>query len=636
MGAMLSRTAREPQIMRRVGKQSMKVTPSIDFPYRQNTPLRKAKLQNWILPSLISAFLLAAPPVEAAQLETWRFESDRNQLSFTTQGGVQPTAQLLSNPTRLVIDLPGTTLGRQNVTQPVGGAIREIRVGQFNPQTSRIVVELAAGYTLDPQQVEVKGSSPNQWTVQLPDPHTAGSLVAQNSSSSRSESPSPLAATGGNTFLQEVEIKDEGFIFHTNGATPTVELNPGSNGTWVNVDLPGVTLSPNLERRIRNVDRLGVNQLQLVQASSAPPLTRAILTLTEPDKNWQAQVSEQGQVLVWPEGENPPQVTAQATSGLATIQGIELVDNQVVIKADRTLNYNTEWDQKTLAYRLTIYSSHLGNDVNRLQPERGSSVLWVRPTQEDPETVVVLVQPAAGVRVSGVEQQSGDRLAIQLETTEIVTTDPNAQLIPVVIPDSPPSVSPENQLQSEIPPIPAGRIAVVIDAGHGGIDPGAVGIGGLQEKDVVIDISHQVAEILEREGITAIMTRQDDRTIDLAPRVQLANRVNANLFVSIHANAISMSRPEVNGLETYYYASGRNLAQAIQNTMLQDFPSMPNRGVKQARFYVLRHTSMPAVLVEVGFVTGRDDARILSDAAQRTRMAEAIARGILNYVRTNR
>ncbi|MCT7971464.1 N-acetylmuramoyl-L-alanine amidase [Laspinema olomoucense] len=498
----------------------MKVTQSIDFPYRQISPLRKAKLHNWILPSLLSGFLLAAPPVEAAQLETWQFESDRNQLSFTTRGGGQPTAQLLSNPTRLVIDLPGTTLGPQSVTQPVGGTIREIRVGEFNNQTSQIVVELAAGYTLDPQQVEIKGSSPNQWTIQLPDPHIAGSSVAQGSSAPREEA--------------------------------------------------------------------------------------------------------------------PPQITAQATSGLATIHGIELVDNQVVIKADRTLNYNTEWDQKTLAYRLTLYSSHLGNDVNRLQPEQGSSVLWVRPSQEDPETVVVLVQPAAGVRVSGVEQQSGDRLAIQLESTEIVTSDPNAQLTPISNPDPTPSVSPENQLQSEIPPIPAGRIAVVIDAGHGGSDPGAVGIGGIQEKEIVLEISDQVSEILEREGITAIMTRQDDRTIDLAPRVQLANRVNANLFVSIHANAISMSRPEVNGLETYYYASGRNLAQAIQNSMIQDFPSMPNRGVKQARFYVLRHTSMPAVLVEVGFVTGADDARILSDAAQRTRMAEAIARGILNYVRTNR
>ncbi len=615
----------------------MKVTQSIDFPSHQNSQLRKAKLHNWILPSLISAFLLAAPQAEAARLENWRFEADRNQLSFTTLGGVQPTVQLFSNPTRLVIDLPDTTLRGQRVTQPVGGTIREIRVGQLNHQTSRIVLELAAGYTLDAQQVQLEGISPNQWTVKLSTPQTSGENTAAESSSPDSASTLPLAATGGNTLLQEVEIQDEGFIFHTDGATPTVDLKQGVNGTWVSVDLPGVTLSPDIERRFVNLDRLGVNQLQLLQASSSPPLTRAILTLTgETDRNWQARVADRGQVIVWPEGETPPTVTAQQSSGLATIEGIELVNNEVVVRADRTLNYKTEWDQKTLAYRLTLYSSHLGNNVIRLQPERGSSVLWVRPTQEDPETVVVLVQPAAGVRVSGVEQQSGDRLAVQLESTEIATTDPNAQLIPISNPDSTPSVSPENQLQSEILPIPAGRMAVIIDAGHGGSDPGAVGIGGLQEKEVVMDISRQVSEILEREGITAIMTRQDDRTIDLAPRVQLANRVNANLFVSIHANAVNGARPEVNGLETYYYASGRNLAQAIQNSMLQDFSSMPNRGVKQARFYVLRHTSMPAALVEVGFVTGAEDAQILSDAAQRTRMAEAIARGILNYIRTNR
>jgi N-acetylmuramoyl-L-alanine amidase len=611
----------------------MKVTQSIDFPYRQNSQLRKVKLQNWILPSLISAFLLASPQAQAAQLETWRFESDLNQLSFTTEGGVQPTAQLLSNPTRLVIDLPGTTLGGQSMTQAVGGTIQEIRVGQLNDQTSRIVVELAAGYILDAQQVQFEGISPNQWTVKIPDPEVLGTPIPQGSAD-RPESSSPLAATGGNSLLQSVEIQDEGFIFHTDGATPTVDLKQGVNGTWVSVDLPGVTIAPDLEREFRNLDRLGVNQLQLLQTSNSPPSTRAILTLTETDRTWQARVSDRGQVLVWPEGENAPEITAQQSSGLATIQGIELIDNQVVVKADRTLNYNTEWDQKTLAYRLTLYSSHLGNGVTRLQPERGSSVLWVRPTQEDPETVVVLVQPAAGIRVSGVEQQSGDRLSIQLQTSDLPTSDPNVQAIAVNSPDSSPSTSPGIYPESEIPPIPAGRIAVVIDPGHGGVDPGAVGIGGLQEKDVVMDISEQVATILEQNGITAIMTRQDDRTIDLAPRVQLANRVNANLFVSIHANAVNGKRPEVNGVETYYYASGRNLAQFIQRSILQDF-SMRDRGVKQARFYVLRHTSMPAVLVEVGFVTGNEDARILSDAAQRTRMAESIARGILDYVRRN-
>jgi N-acetylmuramoyl-L-alanine amidase len=111
--------------------------------------------------------------------------------------------------------------------------------------------------------------------------------------------------------------------------------------------------------------------------------------------------------------------------------------------------------------------------------------------------------------------------------------------------------------------------------------------------------------------------------------------VNANLFVSIHANAIDMTRPDVNGIETYYYASGSRLASTIHNSLLQATGARDRR-VRQARFYVLRKTSMPAVLVEVGFVTGAEDAPRLANAAYRQRLAEGIARGILQYIGQNR
>jgi N-acetylmuramoyl-L-alanine amidase len=111
----------------------------------------------------------------------------------------------------------------------------------------------------------------------------------------------------------------------------------------------------------------------------------------------------------------------------------------------------------------------------------------------------------------------------------------------------------------------------------------------------------------------------------------MAQRMNANLFVSIHANAISLSRPDVNGLETYYYSNGQRLARTIHNSILQSL-DIRDRGVRTARFYVLRRTSMPSVLVEVGFVTGREDAAKLSDPTYRSQMAQAIARGILQYL----
>ncbi|NJN89389.1 MAG: N-acetylmuramoyl-L-alanine amidase [Leptolyngbyaceae cyanobacterium RM2_2_4] len=181
--------------------------------------------------------------------------------------------------------------------------------------------------------------------------------------------------------------------------------------------------------------------------------------------------------------------------------------------------------------------------------------------------------------------------------------------------------------------VPKERIVVVIDPGHGGRDPGAIGIGGIRESDIVLSISQQVANLLEREGIQSILTRADDRGLELSTRVQMAQRANANYFVSIHANALNMSRPDVNGVETFYHRSGRELAQSIQNSIMQSV-NMNNRGVKQANFYVLRNTSMPAALVEVGFVTGRDDAAKLRDANFQTTMAGAIARGIMQNVRS--
>ncbi|MCW6039025.1 N-acetylmuramoyl-L-alanine amidase, partial [Spirulina subsalsa FACHB-351] len=199
-----------------------------------------------------------------------------------------------------------------------------------------------------------------------------------------------------------------------------------------------------------------------------------------------------------------------------------------------------------------------------------------------------------------------------------------------------PTLPPAGQPSRPLPQVPNTRAVVMLDPGHGGRDPGAVGIGGLREKDVVLPISLRVAQLLEQQGVRVIMTRSDDRFVTLAGRAQMANRARATIFVSIHANAISMSRPDVNGVETFFFNSaGQRLASSIQNSILQSI-SIGNRGVKQARFYVLRNTSMPSALVEVGFVTGNLDAPRLADPNFRNQMAEAIARGILLYLQQNR
>ncbi|MBD2412763.1 serine hydrolase [Nostoc calcicola FACHB-3891] len=124
---------------------------------------------SWVLPSFLSLFLFGST-VKAAAIANWHFDSNRNHLDFTTDENVQPKLQLLTNPTRLVIDLPGVTLGYPQTSQRVGLIIQDITIGQFNADYTRMVVTLAPGYTFDLAQVKLQEESPNHWSVQLPKP----------------------------------------------------------------------------------------------------------------------------------------------------------------------------------------------------------------------------------------------------------------------------------------------------------------------------------------------------------------------------------------------------------------------------------------------------------------------------------
>tara|TARA_Y100001968_G_scaffold319415_1_gene350936 strand:- start:815 stop:1900 length:1086 start_codon:yes stop_codon:yes gene_type:complete len=190
---------------------------------------------------------------------------------------------------------------------------------------------------------------------------------------------------------------------------------------------------------------------------------------------------------------------------------------------------------------------------------------------------------------------------------------------------------------SSLPNVPYGKYKVVIDPGHGGTDPGAVGINGLRETDIVLEVSKSVSGFLTNKGVKTILTRNYERTLDLQPRVNKANNSKADAFVSIHANATRGKRKDVNGLETYYYSGykGYSLAKNIQKEILIVSPQSPDRGVRRSRFYVIRKTSMPAALVEIGFVTGMYDADLLRQKSYRNKMSFAIARGILNYLKVS-
>ena len=364
----------------------------------------------WFLPSLIGTLLVALPAYAGGRLVYWKFNANQSRLDIVTENGVSPRAELVADPHRVVIDLPNTKLTKTQLQkrlreQRVGSRVRRVRIGQFDPNTTRLVIELDRKYRVSPDNVKVRGIAANRWFVQLPTPEKM----------SRSE------------------------------------------------------------RRLAQRQRL--------------PISIAV-----------------------------PPPTSVRTAGVSS----------------------------------------------RPSPPR---------------------RPVAPSR------------------------------------PQPPSL-----------PVSRGRVTVALDPGHGGGDPGAVGIGGLQEKRVVLPITQEIARILKERGVNVVFTRNSDIEVDLAPRVAIAERAGARVFVSVHANAVGGGRSEVNGLETYYYQDGLRLAQTIHRSITRSI-QVQDRGVRQANFYVLRKTSMPSTLVEVGFVTGRQDSANLKLPFYRNKMAQAIATGILEYLR---
>lgn len=214
---------------------------------------------------------------------------------------------------------------------------------------------------------------------------------------------------------------------------------------------------------------------------------------------------------------------------------------------------------------------------------------------------------------------------------------------------------------------------IVLDPGHGGKDPGAIGVGGIAEKDVVLAIAKKLAVKLKKEmAIDVVLTRTDDRYVALEDRTAIANSEEADLFISLHMNA--SHNAESRGLETYYLdnttdeasirlaarensTSRKNisdlqfiLSDMTQNMKLEDsitlahrlqgslvdgmsrkMPEVKDLGVKKALFYVLVGARMPSVLVEMFFITNKSEGRAMSQDSYQDAMADALLRGIREY-----
>lgn len=266
----------------------------------------------------------------------------------------------------------------------------------------------------------------------------------------------------------------------------------------------------------------------------------------------------------------------------------------------------------------------------------------------------------------------------------VISTDLESSTSPLDKPSTPPN--PKIEATNLHPPIresvpeapnrsvlPLSVKRVVIDPGHGGEDPGAISETGLSEKDVTLDIAIRLCRLMEQSPFTAILTRESDQTLSLESRVDFANSMKADLFVSIHINWVQPS--SIRPVETYYVGPSEDpdvlklatLENRVSNYSISEYrqlmdkmfldsrrnesrllaieinselydglkqinPKLENRGVKMAPFAVLLGTQMPAVLAEVSALSNQEEAQLLRDDKYKNMIAIALFNGINSYV----
>jgi N-acetylmuramoyl-L-alanine amidase len=317
---------------------------------------------------------------------------------------------------------------------------------------------------------------------------------------------------------------------------------------------------------------------------------------------------------------NPP----STVSNSAVIERLSFSNTgQLLIFANQPFNYQTRLDRTSGIFKITVAKSKISSNLQRPSLASNSPIERIRLSQVG-NSVEIEIKTIAGWQVRETQRFTNQQIQLQVSLTSISPFPNNQNPLPNNNPNVP---NPQNTGDRR-------RGIIFVDAGHGGNDPGAVG-NGIQEKDVTLPISLKLGQALQGMGYTVYYTRTNDVEIDLEPRVAAAERINADVFVSVHANSLAPGNSGINGVETYHSRNssvGRELASYVHSQVISG-TGASDRSVRGAGFYVIARTSMPAILVETGYVTNPTEARNLSSPDYQKRMADAIARGIDQFMR---
>ncbi len=325
------------------------------------------------------------------------------------------------------------------------------------------------------------------------------------------------------------------------------------------------------------------------------------------------------------------------------------------------INYFTNYDEKGQSYQY-IFDIH-ASMLTRSQTLRKTGIDGIKLAQYNSNTLRLTIEDSSKV---GVEFKKDTSMLIIKLTPSSTDTKVKEKVQPIV----------EQKRANNFDT----KKIIVIDPGHGGKDPGAVGYRKYREKVVVLQIAKELKKILKSRGYKVYMTRNKDVFVKLRDRTQYANRKNADLFISIHANAVSQSGADkAYGIESFFLDKSRSnrakkvaaqensadmsemdfygkesflntlnshnivaanklaidLQRGMLGTLRKDYNNIHGSGVKSAPFWVLVGAQMPAVLVEVGFITHKMEAKRLVNRTYQKQLATGMADGVERYFANN-
>ena len=258
-----------------------------------------------------------------------------------------------------------------------------------------------------------------------------------------------------------------------------------------------------------------------------------------------------------------------------------------------------------------------------------------------PVVVAPVAKPASESKEKSIAAKATPKPDTKLEP---VKSNIPAKVAPPVVNSAPAQPQPQPAKPTSVNYRTSGGISgkiIVLDPGHGGSDPGAIGPTGLQEKQVTLPIAEYLKSILEAKGAKVILTRTTDVDVygphasgvdELQARVNVANGNQADAFISIHIN--SFSNPNVGGIATYYFdgsEQSKKLASSVQEQIAEHSGFNGDRGIQPGNLYVLRHSLMPSILVELGFISNPKEESHLKESSTRQEFANELAKGLEVY-----